>query len=400
MWEIDGRVRHYAWGSRSHLPELLDVPEDGSPWAEFWLGAHPLAPSRLSDGTGVGELVASDPHAILGEGVARAFHDELPFLLKVIAPERPLSLQVHPSRARARESFAAEEAAGLPLDSPQRNYRDRNHKPELLVALSPFTALCGFRTPRRATAILEGLGTRLTDRLHALLVENPTAHGMRAALRSLLSQSLRPDPGAVREVVAACDARARGGASPSVRIDRIVAELGMHHPGDPGAVAAMLLNPVSMQPGEAMYVPPGALHAYISGVGIEVAAASDNVLRAGLTEKRVDVEELLQCVSVSAAPPVRIAPERQSATTVAYYAPVDDFEVSFTTLDDGEAAGTGPHRVAGNGPRILLALEGGMTVAAGGDERTLVPGRALLVPASAGELSVRGRGRMVQASVP
>lgn len=400
MWELEGHIQHYAWGSGTALPEFLGREADGTPWAEVWYGAHPLAPSALAGGRRLNDAIRADPRRLLGEGVLRAFGDRLPYLLKVIAPERPLSLQVHPDREHAAESFAAENAAGLPLDSPLRNYRDDNHKPEMLVALTRFTALCGFRTPRRAATIMDGLGTPLTERLHALLLEHPTAHGTRAAFRTLVAASLRPGPGAVDEVVAACRARLESGRSPSPRIDRTVLLLAEHHPGDPGVVAALLLNPVTLQPGEAMFVPAGALHAYLSGTGVEIMAASDNVLRAGLTPKKVDAEEMLQCVSVAAAPPLRVAPERQNPHSVAYYAPVDDFELSLVTLADAPGSFQPRHAVPGSGPRVLLALEGEMLLQSARGRHVLAAGSAVFVPADAGDLRAGGAGRLVQASVP
>jgi mannose-6-phosphate isomerase len=400
MRALQGRVQHYAWGSATAIPEFLGETADGRPWAEAWFGAHPLAPARLEDGSGLDEMIAADRAAMLGPDVARAFGGRLPYLLKVIAPERPLSLQVHPTREHAAESFAAENAAGLPLDSPHRTFRDPNHKPEMLLALTRFSALCGFRTPRRAAAILDGLGTSLTDRLHRLLVENPTAHGMRAAFRTLVSAALRPGPEEVAAVVAACRARADAGNSPSLRIDRSVCLLAEHHPGDPGVVAALLLNPVTLQPGEAMFVPAGALHAYISGTGIEIMAASDNVLRAGLTPKKVDADEVLQCVSVSAAPPLRVAPERQNATSIAYYAPVDDFELTITQLTDAPDVPAGAHPIPGSGPRIILGLEGEATLSTAHDEHRVQAGQAVFVPAADGALRATGSGRFAQACVP
>ncbi|MDN6401190.1 MAG: mannose-6-phosphate isomerase, class I [Brachybacterium sp.] len=404
MFALGSHLQHYAWGSTTALPAFLGRAADGSPWAEAWFGAHPLAPATAPDGAGLDAVIAADPERMLGADVARAFGGQLPFLLKVIAPERPLSLQVHPTREHAAESFAAESAAGIALNSPLRVYRDANHKPEMLIALTRFTALCGFRTPRRAAAILDGLGTPLTDRLHSLLVENPTAHGMRAAFRTLVSASLRPTPEAVDAVVAACRARSAAGPSPSPRLDRVVSLLADHHPGDPGVVAALLLNPVTLQRGEAMYVPAGALHAYIHGTGLEVMATSDNVLRAGLTAKRVDADEVLQCVSVTAAPPLRVAPERQNPTSIAYYAPVDDFELAVTELDDPADPAADPagetHPIPGSGPRIVLGLEGAITLETTTGGHALEAGQALFVPAADGPLRARGRGSFAQASVP
>ncbi|QCR52806.1 mannose-6-phosphate isomerase, class I [Brachybacterium sp. SGAir0954] len=402
MRPLHAHPQHYAWGSAEELPRFLGRDPDGRAWAELWYGAHPSAPSILDAAGPLDAAVTGDPRGMLGDDVVNAFGSRLPYLLKLIAPERPLSLQVHPSRSHAAESFAAENAAGLPLDSPHRNYRDDNHKPEMVLALTKFEAVCGFRAPRRAAQILAGLDTDLSDRLHTLLVENLSAHGMRAAFRTLVSPSLRPDAAAVAEVVAACEARVAAGASPSPRIDRTVVRLHEHFPGDPGVVANLLLNPVTLQPGEAMYVPEGAIHAYLSGFGVEVMAASDNVLRAGLTAKRVDVEEMLQCVSVQAAPPQRVAPERLTPSTVAYFAPIDDFQLSVTTLDGGGdvADPVARYLVPGSGPRILLCLDGELTVSAGGSTLRLPAGRAVFVAAEDGDLHVAGQGRVIQASVP
>lgn len=419
MWELDGRIQHYAWGSLEALPRFFDRAPDGQPWAEVWFGAHPMGPARAiglgdatgptggtgtgaasGDGIGLDAAIAADGRRMLGELVSRASAGRLPYLLKLIAPARPLSLQVHPSREHARESFAAENAAGLALDSPRRNYRDDNHKPEMVVALERFEALCGFRTPRRAAAILTGLDTELTDRLRALLVEHPTAHGMRAAFRTLVAPSMRPDPEHIAAVAESCRARYEAGESPSPRIDRTVAMLHEHFPGDGSVVAALLLNPVTLHPGEAMHVPAGAIHSYLSGLAVEVMAASDNVLRAGLTGKKVDADEMLQCVSVVAAPPLRVAPERLTERTVAYYAPVDDFELSLTTLDDPPGSFQPRHPIPGSGPRILLGIDGEALVESAGGRRRIGRGRALFVPASAGAVRVGGRGRIVQASVP
>lgn len=400
MWELEPRIQHYAWGDETVIPAFLGRDGDSTPWAEAWYGAHPSAPSLLSGEHPLDAEIAARPSAYLGASFERIFGGRLPYLLKLIAPAKPLSLQVHPNRAHAAESFAAENAAGLTLEDPARNYRDDNHKPEMVLALTKFEAVCGFRTPRRAMQILDGLGTALSDRLHGLLVQHPTAHGMRAAFRTLVSQAMRPTPDEVAAVADACTQRLAAGTSPSQRIDRIVGYLQNHFPGDPGVVAATLLNPVTLHPGEAMYVPAGAIHAYLSGLGVEIMAASDNVLRAGLTPKKVDADEMLQCVSVVAAPPLRVAPETLTDTTVAYFAPVDDFELSLTTLNDQAGSYQPRHRIPGSGPRILLCLEGDAMVQSGTGRRMLSAGRALFVPGPAGDIHVGGHARIVQASVP
>jgi mannose-6-phosphate isomerase len=397
---LDNPMQRYAWGSVTAVPELLGQAPDGGPVAELWLGAHPALPSmvRAADGPRrLDELVTADPVTALGAGVVARFGPALPYLLKVIAAERPLSLQVHPEIERARQGFAAEEAAGVPVDAPHRNYRDTNHKPELVYALTPFEAMCGFRAPRRAAELLAGLDAPLARRLAAVLDERPSPEGVRAAFRGLLEAETRPSPEEVAEVADACRRRIERG-SPSPRADHTVVQLAQAYPGDPGVVTSLLLNPVSLQPGEAMFVPAGGVHAYLSGVAVELMASSDNVLRAGLTAKHIDIPELLANVDYVAAPPIRIAPEVFHGATRVFYAPVDDFELSVTTLDDPDCE---THPLPGRGPRILLCLDGELTVSTSGDGTlTLTRGQSAFVPAGDGRVSVQGTGRLVQADVP
>jgi mannose-6-phosphate isomerase len=340
-------------------------------------------------------LIASDSLAALGEDVVARFGSSLPYLLKVIAAETPLSLQVHPHVTRAQAGFEDEDAAGVPRDAPHRNYKDRNHKPELIYALSQFEALCGFRAPRRAAELFAGLDARLAKELHGVLAAQPNVDGIRTVFTQLLQPRTRPAVDEVQEVASACAARLAAGST-SPRADRTVVMLAEAYPGDPGVVTSLLLNPVTLQPGEAMFIPAGGMHAYLHGLGIEIMASSDNVLRAGLTPKHVDVAELLRNVDYVAAPPIRIAPETFHGATKVFYAPVDDFELSVTEIAD-EAT----HPLPGRGPRILLCLGGTMTVSSTGHgELTLRKGEAAFAPASDGPLDVRGAGTLIQADVP
>lgn len=398
MLPIVNSFQVYAWGSATRIPELIGVEVPGGPVAEWWMGAHPSAPSRALTESGPVPLdayVAQRPDRALGAGVVARFGSSLPYLLKVIAAETPLSLQVHPDLERARQGYDAEDAAGVPLDAPHRNYRDRNHKPELVYALSTFEALCGFRAPRRAAELFDGLDAPLARELHEILVAEPAPEGIRAAFRRLLEPSTRPTPDEVLEVVKACERRLEAGST-SPRADRRILLLAQHYPGDPGVVTSLLLNPVTLQPGDAMFVPAGGVHAYLHGLGVEIMASSDNVLRAGLTGKHIDIPELLANVDYVAAPPIRIAPEVVNHTTKVYYAPVDDFELSVTTVDDDAT-----HPLPGRGPRILLCIDGVFEVSsAAGAGLTLQRGGTAFVPADDGALSVQGRGTLIQADVP
>lgn len=398
MLKLVHSVQSYPWGSATAIPEMLGLPPRDEPTAELWLGAHPGAPSsvRTADGdVPLDRFVTGDPHGLLGEDVVARFGASLPYLLKVIAAERPLSLQVHPHLDAARAGWAAEEAAGVPVADARRNYKDPNHKPELVYALTTFEAMCGFRAPRRAAELLAGLDAPLARDLSQVLRDEPTYRGIRSAFRRLLEPELRPSGEEVHAVAEACRRRLLDG-SPSPRADRTVELLAEAYPGDPGVVTSLLLNPVTLQPGEAMFVPAGGVHAYLHGVAVEVMANSDNVLRAGLTPKHVDIPELLANVDYVAAPPIRIAPEVFQGATRVFYAPVDDFELSVTTVEDDAE-----HPLPGRGPRVLLCLDGALTVRAS-DQGALElrRGEAAFVPASDGALTTWGRGVLVQADVP
>ena len=406
MHEIRGAVRRYAWGSPTAIPEIVGPLEGDGPVAELWFGAHPTGAAQLvaaAPGVRGGPdlpraldtVVAEHAEHVLGPGVRARFGDRLPYLLKLIAAQRPLSLQVHPSLERAVAGYAEEDAAGIPLDSPARSYVDRNHKPELVYALTQFDAVCGFRAPRRAAEMFADLDAPLAVELAAMLAADPSPAGMRAAFTRLLSPGCRPSAEEVMQVARACAARYAAG-SPSPRADHTVMQLAEAYPGDPGIVTSLLLNPVTLQPGEAMFVPAGGVHAYLSGVAVEIMASSDNVLRAGLTAKHVDVPEVLRNVDYVAAPPIRIAPETFYGATKVFYAPVDDFELSVTECTDGE-----PQPLPGRGPRVLLCLEGEVTVTAAEDGSLTLPrGGAVFVPAGDGGLTVTGYGTLIQADVP
>jgi len=395
-------ARDYPWGSPTAIPELLGMPLTGGPVAELWFGAHPSAPSTLAPGLADASetpdlrgFIERHPGQTLGEDVLARFGPRLPYLLKVIAPARPLSLQVHPNLARAREGFAEEDSRGIAVDAPDRNYRDANHKPELIYALTTFEAVSGFRAPRRAAELFADLDAPLARRLLGILRAQPTADGVRHAFTLLLRPASRPSAEEVGAVVEAFRARAEAGST-SPRADAIVALLSSHFPGDPGVVASLLLNPVTLRPGQAMFIPAGGVHGYLSGLGVELMANSDNVLRAALTDKHVDGEELCRVVDFVAAPPIRIAPEEFGAATRVFYAPVDDFELSLTDVGDPEV----PTRLPGRGPRILVCLAGDVLVSSRSETLALRRGEAVFVPADDDGLAVRGSGTVVQAGVP
>ncbi|WP_128985073.1 mannose-6-phosphate isomerase, class I [Streptomyces roseicoloratus] len=381
MDRLVNTVRPYAWGSTTAIPQLLGVAPTGQPQAELWMGAHPGAPSGTDRGP-LNEVIDADPVRELGPATVEKFGPRLPFLFKVLAAGAPLSLQVHPDLAQAREGFAAEEAAGIPLDAPERNYKDPHHKPELICALTPFHGMCGFRDPVEAAGTMAALDVDslkpYVDLLHA--------HPEEAALREVLTALLTADHDAMAHTVAeAAHAAARlGGAHAPY------AQLAHHFPHDPGVLAAMLLNPVTLQPGEALYLGAGVPHAYVDGLGVEIMANSDNVLRCGLTPKHVDVPELLRVVRFEPTEPGILRPEASPSGEEVYDTPIDEFRLSRFVRAEGAA----PTDLTAPTPQILLAVAGRPKAG----DLTLAQGESVFVPAGE-KIELSGAGTVFRATV-
>lgn len=384
-------VRDYAWGSRVALAELRgDRAPTAEPEAEAWFGAHPGAPATLPDGTTLLELLEADPDGTLGPEVAGRFDGRLPFLVKLLAAAEPLSLQAHPSADQAAHGFATEEASGVGRDAPTRVYRDRWSKPEVLLALTPFVALCGFREIDRTVALLERLAVPELGWLLAAL----RADGERA-LPDLIARALRPHGASAAELTGLRSALARVAAEggPWGREAGWLLDLLARYPTDGGVVVALLLRLVELAPGDAIHLPAGNLHAYLRGTGVEVMASSDNVVRGGLTAKHVDVEELLRVLDPRVLPAPLVTPEERDGWTH-LPTPTAQFAVSVRELD-GEVVRLGPRR----GPEILLVLGGEVTVSGGGVELTLPPATAAFLTASDDDVAIRGRGTLYRTTV-
>lgn len=371
MWQITGAVRHYPWGSRTVIPELLGLPVPAEqPYAELWMGAHPDDPSRLSDGRGLDVAIAADPDRLLGPAVAARFGPRLPFLLKVLAADTPLSLQAHPTSAQAQAGFAAEEAAGIPRDDPTRTFTDPHHKPELLVALTTFEALCGFRPVEESLHCLAKLQVPELKPTIAALARG----GLRAAVPQLLALSGKRLTELV-ETVAVAAARFVNAADPEfINTYQWAANLAHAYPSDPGVVISLMCNHLKLSPGEAVFLPAGNLHAYLAGAGVEVMASSDNVLRGGLTSKHVDLAALIEVLDftdgrVSVLHPV-LGPGG-----LRYPVPVEDFDLTVCQLDQG--SGT----LTTSGPQVLLCTEGRAVLASADGELVLETGYSAFVPA-------------------
>lgn len=377
---LEGAIQPYDWGSRTAIAELLGAPPSDAPQAELWLGAHAKGEATVVTARGervpLAVWIARDADAALGAGVATRFGGRLPFLLKVLAVERALSLQAHPDAAQARAGFdAGTHADGEPL------YVDADAKPEMVVAHTRFRALCGFRPLAEIGAALEAVG---------LLDGDPIADA--ASLRAWLARWLDPRRDAARAARLDRALAIARGSDPAHALMRRLAD---EHPGDPGAVAPLLLHAVDLAPGEGLFLGPGELHCYLDGTAIEIMGASDNVLRAGLTTKTRAVAELVRIGCFEPRAPERLRAAPIAAGVAAWSAPVDCFELSAVAVDDAVSIDA---RV---GVELLLCHEGAVQVAAeGGSALALARGQSCVVPAAAGPYRVRGGGRLYRAGVP
>jgi mannose-6-phosphate isomerase len=390
-------IREYAWGSNAVLAELLGEPAPSArPQAELWIGAHPAAPSAVCSDSGWISLVdwiRCDPAAVLGRAAARAFGRELPFLLKVIAVERPLSLQAHPDAARARAGFERENAAGIPLGASRRCYRDPNPKPELLCALTPFAALCGFRPEAEIVAQIDELRAR---RLAALLGDlrlQRDRGGLQRFFEALMGLDAVERAAVVNDAMEAVE----GGYGDS-QVKGWIRKLAAAYPGDPGVLAPLFMNVLELEPGQALFLDAGELHAYLHGVGVEIMASSDNVLRGGLTNKHVDVSELLATLSFASGSPEILTPRTLGPALAAYDAPAREFALAVLRPGAGAVVESAPERSV----EILLCAEGEAVLEASrsGEVTPLPRGAAALVAAAVGAYRVSGEATVFRASVP
>ena len=404
MQLLRGAIRTYAWGSRTAIAEFTGRPAPAAhPEAELWLGAHPGDPARLEGPDGEVSLldaIAADPEGELGPVVSQRFGDTLPFLVKLLAADEPLSLQAHPSAEQAVEGFQREDRAGVPVNSPVRNYRDRSHKPELLVALSDFQALAGFRPAARSVALMQALAVPALDPYIALLTDQSDAAGLRALFTTWITAPQPDIEALIPAVLEGAVAYIRSGAKEFVDEARTVLELGERYPGDAGVLAALLLNRIGLAPGEGIFLPAGNLHSYLHGVGMEVMANSDNVLRGGLTPKHVDVPELLRVLDFTPVPDARVSAHREGIEVV-YETPTVEFAGSVLILD-GENLG---HEVDApsrhDGPQILVCTEGSVILRAKSDEVRIDRGGAAWVAADDGpiRLEASAPSRLFRATV-
>jgi mannose-6-phosphate isomerase len=374
-------TQSYDWGSTHAIPGFQRQEADGRRVAEVWIGTHPLGTARVSDASGQEKLLTD----VAGE---------LGFMLKVLAAERPLSIQVHPDATRAAAGFAEEEAAGVALDAPDRVFKDPFPKPEMVYALSTFDTLVGLRRTSEIMRILDALDHPLTDQLMAGLVETTGFTGIVRLIEGLIASP--PSPEAVTEVVAGCQKALDAGRDVKRAFETAV-ELAEACPGDVGVIVSLLLNRLTLQPGEAAYLATGIIHAHLRGLCLEVMVSSDNVLRAGLTTKHIDAPGLVRCLEEGTSRAARVEPIVFNYSTDVF-APCDDFALSVTQSSPADPAGVA---LPASGPRLLVCTGGEVALANRRDEvLRLGRGDVAFADDSDGELRVAGTGEIAQAFVP
>ncbi|MBA2954542.1 mannose-6-phosphate isomerase, class I [Nocardioides sp. MAH-18] len=408
MHLLDCAIREYAWGSTTHIPKFLGRAPNGNPQAELWIGAHDGDPSRLPDGRCLNDAIRAEADSMVGERVQTVFGPRLPFLMKALSAAEPLSLQVHPTTQRARIGYDAEEAAGIPVGSPTRSYQDRHHKPELIYAITRFEGMAGFRDIEISARILRMLDVPWADDIAWRLEDGPAFQALRSVVTDMLAMEGPELDKLLAELkLAAVRAEERGHredirtgrrlrdrtdvAREATRVFAQTASLVDRYPHDPGVLVTLLLNHVVLAPGEAMFLDAGVIHAYTSGFGVEIMASSDNVLRAGLTPKHVDVPELLQVTNFTPMPPPLWEPTIRGE--VAHFdPPATEFSLW-----------VGPPPIGGpaiDGPRIVLVLEGEVRVETATESQDLRQGQALFIAHADGQASISGSGRVAIGSVP
>lgn len=386
MQKLINSVQNYAWGSKTALTDLYGIANPNNlPMAELWMGAHPKSSSKIEDASGqvrsLRDVIEANKAALLGDKVAQRF-GELPFLFKVLCADQPLSIQVHPNKQASEIGFAKENAAGIPLDAAERNYKDPNHKPELVFALTPFLAMNAFREFSEIISLLQPVAGAHNAIAHFL--ENSNADALSQLFASLLNMQGEEKSHALAVLKAALDSQ-QGEPWETIRL------ISEFYPDDSGLFSPLLLNVVKLNPGEAMFLFAETPHAYLQGVALEVMANSDNVLRAGLTPKYIDIPELAANVKFVAKPAAELLTQPvKNGAELDFPIPVDDFAFSLHDLSSAETS------VAQESAAILFCVEGEATLHKGEQRLVLKPGESAFVAANESPVSVSGTGRLAR----
>ena len=384
---LEPRLQPYAWGSRTAIAELQGRPAPtAEPEAELWMGAHPSAPAgidRAGHHTTLDAVIAADPAGELGAPCAERFGGRLPFLLKVLAAQKALSIQVHPSREQAEAGYRAETERGLAAGDKARNYVDDWPKPEILCALTPFEVLAGMRSVADAATLLRTLAVPGLEPLAAALDAADGPHELTEVLATILTWPAATSGALIEAVTSAC-CRVAAEGGPYAAACAATVRIAGDHPGDLGVVASLLLRHAVLLPGQAVFMPAGGLHAYLHGTGIELLANSDNVVRAGLTGKHIDVPELLRLTDPTIDVPV-IGPRALGDAVAGYDSPAPEFRLFRAGLGAAEIT------LPGHGARLVLCTAGTVTLRGAGALKA-GRGESCFVSAADGAVTTSGPG--------
>jgi len=394
---LKNSVQTYAWGSYTAIPELLgnDIPAS-TPQAELWMGAHPKAPSLVKcddKWLSLPELIESDPEDILGKTVADKFEGRLPYLFKVLAAAKPLSIQAHPNVVQAKDGFEKENRLKIPLDAPNRNYKDDNHKPECICALTDFWAMKGFRKIPDILLLMEKIRPEDLGKELDNLNNNQNSQGLKSFFQAMMNM----DRERQQKVIAGSIANAKKNADDNPVYDWMIS-LYNEYPADIGVFSPIILNLICLKPGQAMFLFAGELHAYLDGVGIELMANSDNVLRGGLTPKHVDVPELSKVLNFTDSDIDILPVKKSNDCEQIYQSRAEEFVLSVIDVKSGLTYLSPTDRSV----EILLCTAGEAIIADLGKNKqeTLAKGTSIIIPAVVEKYSIEGNATIYKAGVP
>jgi len=394
---MQNTIQEYPWGSFSAIPELLGMPAPSDrPQAALWMGAHPKASSLgMVDGhtRSLKDLIEKYPEDVLGKSTAKRFGNRLPYLFKVLAAAKPLSIQAHPNLTQAVCGFERENDANISLDSPQRNYKDDNHKPECICAVTDFWALNGFRKISDIISRLELCGSMLLEKALEKLHRVSDSAGLKHFFGVLMTL----DTESRQQILE----HALGKAEKHINDDpsyEWMLKLHEEYPGDIGVLSPLILNLVCLEPGQAMFLPAGEFHSYLDGTGIELMANSDNVLRGGLTPKHVDVPELLNVLNFEERELEILSPQKIRDYEVEYDSRADEFVLSVICLP-GEKMYNSPLT---RSVEILLCTAGKARITMSGEDDPIdiKKGDSVLVPSAVKQYHICGETTLYKAAVP
>jgi mannose-6-phosphate isomerase len=395
---LKNTVQEYDWGSRTAIPKLLG--KRGSfqaPQAELWMGAHPKGPSMVRMGekwVSLLELIKTNPKDILGKEVIKKFEGRLPYLFKVLAAEKPLSIQVHPNLKQAREGFARENRQGISFNANMRNYKDDNHKPECICALTDFWALNGFRKISNIISLMTRICPNSSAQRLEDLRKQPNSEGLRLFFKALITMEKDRMSQLINEALANAG---KNPESDDDSVSRWMLHLHSIYPFDIGVLSPLLLNMVCLKPGQAVFIPSGQLHAYLSGMAVELMANSDNVLRCGLTSKYIDITEILRVLNFEEKEVNILSPRKSSNCESIYFSDAEEFVLSIICPRKGLSYKSPQKR----GVEIILCTQGRATISGPGDNHSvmLVTGTSILIPASVKRYTIEGNATLYKAAV-